>query len=174
MSQLDLARQTSRGKMSGTGEAMNLDAVPHHLHLGVLMAKRQSIVDRFWSKVDRSGGPDACHPWMTYRTPTGYGRFGPTSGKSVRAHRVAWELTHGPIPSGLQVLHRCDNPSCCNVRHLWLGTIAQNVADRDAKGRGVLPPGSSKCPAPRFCVKGPKPHYHARTVAEGSKGEKPW
>ena len=51
-----------------------------------------------------------------------------------RAHRWAWEQAHGPIPDGMQVLHRCDNPPCINVAHLFLGTPADNMADRDAKG----------------------------------------
>ena len=65
------------------------------------------------------------------------GRYGQISsnGKKKRAHRVAWELAYGPIRPGLLVLHRCDVESCVNPAHLWLGTHAENMADRNNKGR---------------------------------------
>lgn len=51
------------------------------------------------------------------------------------SHRVAWTISHGPIPDGLWVLHRCDNPPCCNPAHLFLGTVSDNNKDMCAKGR---------------------------------------
>lgn len=90
-------------------------------------------MNRFWSKVDKSGGPDACWPWTAYRLK-GYGQVW-AGGKMVLAHRLAYELVNGPIPDNLCALHRCDNPPCCNPAHIFLGTQADNMADKTAKGR---------------------------------------
>lgn len=76
-----------------------------------------------------------CLEWTACSTPAGYGNI--RNGASVvLAHRVAWELVNGPIPDGISVLHHCDNPPCCNVDHLFLGTHADNSADMISKGRG--------------------------------------
>ena len=76
----------------------------------------------------------ACIEWTGSRNPKGYGQK-KVGGKTIFAHRWAWEQANGPIPDGLHVLHTCDNPPCVNVDHLFLGTNADNVKDRDAKGR---------------------------------------
>jgi hypothetical protein len=83
---------------------------------------------------------DGCLVWQRGRTRTGYGRL-TADKKRISAHRLAWELAHGPIPDGMCVCHRCDNPACVDADHLFLGTIADNVADMIAKGRAVYPPG---------------------------------
>jgi hypothetical protein len=97
------------------------------------------VAERFWPKVDRSGGPDACWPWTATVRSDGYGMID-VGGKMVGAHRVSWEIANGPIPvggdyHGTCVLHRCDNPLCVNPSHLFLGTNDDNTKDRDAKGR---------------------------------------
>lgn len=88
---------------------------------------------RFDEKVDVRG-PNDCWEWLARKTHQGYGRFN-LRGVNCQANRVAWELEFGAIPEGMHVLHRCDNPSCVNPSHLWLGTNADNVADRVRKGR---------------------------------------
>jgi hypothetical protein len=106
--------------------------------------------ERYESRIDRSGGPEACHEWQqTSRDKNGYGILSwRENGKSVtrRAHRFGWELLHGPIEDGLGVLHTCDNPPCQNPSHWFLGTNADNMADMKAKGRGTGPGSGEKHP----------------------------
>lgn len=90
-------------------------------------------IDRFWSKVDRSGGFDSCWVWRG-RKLRGYGKFDYDS-KTVFAHRFSYEQNFGKAPIGKCVCHSCDNPSCVNPRHLWIGTNQDNVNDKVKKGR---------------------------------------
>ena len=92
-----------------------------------------------------------CYLWTGYRDHQGYGLASVPSGRSAhtRAHRLAWRITYGPIPDGLHVLHRCDNPPCVRPDHLFLGTHAENMQDMVDKGRarnaahpGELNPGA--------------------------------
>lgn len=68
------------------------------------------------------------------RTAKGYARLD-VDGRHHRAHRLAWELINGPIPPGMVICHKCDNPPCIRPSHLWLGTVAENNRDMVAKGR---------------------------------------
>lgn len=101
---------------------------------GLIQTRPPEPVDvRFWMNVDRSE-PEVCWEWRgTSFVGMGYGVF--QAFDEQRAHRVAWVLTHGPIPKGMLVCHRCDNPPCCNPGHLFLGTDGDNMADMVAKGR---------------------------------------
>ena len=93
----------------------------------------------FWEKVDRQTQGD-CWRWKAFRNPMGYGMFGVK--RDVRlAHRIAYELTYGEIPEGMCVLHRCDNPSCVNPSHLYLGTRTDNNRDKLLRGRVYRPVG---------------------------------
>jgi hypothetical protein len=95
---------------------------------------------RFWSRVEVRG-PDDCWPWTAGKDRDGYGviRFDPAvTGKAKRhkkAHRVAFFIEHGrwPEPAGL---HRCGNFDCCNVRHIYEGTIKEAMRLRDERGHG--------------------------------------
>lgn len=95
---------------------------------------------RLWRKVDRSGGPDSCWLWTDRQNVVGYGRMkvgSRTDGsmRGVLAHRLAYSFTYGDIPVGLDVLHQCDAPACCNPAHLRVGTHKDNMDDRGARGR---------------------------------------
>ena len=89
---------------------------------------------RFVSKLSGMDQPSGCWEWTASRRPKGYGQFR-VNRQTPLAHRVAWCLFRGPILNSLCVLHRCDNPPCCNPSHLFLGTVAMNNADMKAKGR---------------------------------------
>lgn len=99
------------------------------------------LEQRFWEKVAKRG-PDECWLWTATFDHHGYGHIR-VDGKSLKAHRVAYELTYGPIPyedlegNRVCVLHRCDTPACINPVRLRLGTAAENMAEMDARGRRV-------------------------------------
>jgi ribosomal protein L40E len=87
--------------------------------------------ERFWSYVDKSGD---CWEWTGCDNGHGYGVFG-VANDSKAAHRVSYEMEHGPIPEGMEVCHHCDNPCCVRPSHLFLGTQADNMRDMYSKGR---------------------------------------
>lgn len=85
------------------------------------------------SRVDKSGGPDACWPWTGLTTAAGYGVV-QVRGQNHYAHRLTLEIETGDL-GDLKACHRCDNPPCCNPSHLFRGTDGDNLADAHAKGR---------------------------------------
>lgn len=110
----------------------------------IQIRRRRSLEERFWSNVNKSEETE-CWEWARTISDRGYGHFriGGLRGITVLAHRVAWELSFGSIPDGLQVLHTCDNRRCVNPVHLWLGTPLDNMRDMIAKGRKVV--GKPQC-----------------------------
>lgn len=98
---------------------------------------------RFWAKVDKSAGPDVCWPWNGARVPAGgYGRF--LADRLIAAHRYCWILHFGPIESSeIDVMHICDNPPCCNPKHLRAVTTRENMEDAYRKRRHAF---GERCP----------------------------
>jgi HNH endonuclease len=136
------------GRALGRSSARGLCNV-HYLRMrtsGELpLLPARSPAERLAAKLVRT--PNGCLEYTGYRRPFGYGQIG-VEGKIVAAHRLAWILVNGPIPNDLWVLHHCDNPPCCQTDqtpgypdgHLFLGTPADNAADRNTKGRnGIMP-----------------------------------
>lgn len=117
---------------TGCGEVLrNRQSIGTH----AMWSKTCTPQMRFWSKVDKSAGPDACWPWTAWCNPRfGYG-MSAYKGESIAASKVAWIFTHGEPAKGEHVCHNCDNPICCNPAHFFLGSHRQNMQDMHLKGR---------------------------------------
>jgi hypothetical protein len=101
---------------------------PKHLFI-------ETLDERFWSKVDIKNEND-CWNWLASTNSDGYGEFRYKNKLEIATHMV-WFLTYGKMPT-LQILHTCDNPSCCNPNHLFEGTNIDNINDRVNKNRSAV------------------------------------
>jgi hypothetical protein len=125
--------------------------------------KVRPLAERFWEKVDTSG--EGCWLWTAAKLPWGYGAFIGLGER--RAHRVAWVLTHGPIPAGVQLRHKvCDNPPCCRPSHMKLGTNNENRQDSVEKGRHARGENSGWGLHPERQTKGEASHHAKLTEAQ--------
>jgi len=95
--------------------------------------KAKPLEQRFLPKVRKPEG-EGCWEWTAYKNKDGYGTIS-SNFRPKMAHRASYEIYHGEIPKGMLVLHRCDNPGCVNPDHLFLGSSADNVADKVTKNR---------------------------------------
>ncbi len=102
------------------------------------MFSEQRFRERFHQKIEKQ---ESCWMWISCLNNWGYGTVS-RRGRTVLAHRVSYEISVGPIPQGLLVLHRCDVPACIRPDHLFLGSAADNSADARKKGRLLLISGS--------------------------------
>lgn len=108
-----------------------LKGEPYHYLNG--HSKKAPVEVRFWKYVNKS---DGCWEWVGNKHQQGYGLMGDSNrGKTLKSHRISWEIHNGPIPEKMCVLHKCDNTSCVNPNHLFLGTQQDNITDMVSKGR---------------------------------------
>lgn len=91
-------------------------------------------IENFLSKFEK-GKKEECWVWKGYKNLQGYGRIGIAPSQCVNAHRFSWTFYIGPIPKGMFVCHKCDNPSCVNPNHLFIGTRQDNTNDMMVKKR---------------------------------------
>ena len=130
-------------------ESLGISATSHNIrddkytNAVTVVSYSDSDRARFWAKVTKTR---TCWLWTSTKLPSGYGQMsiGPRGSSPHYAHRIAWALSHGPIPDGQHVLHSCDVPSCVNSAHLFLGTHRLNMEDAARKERLRVPRPSAR------------------------------
>lgn len=118
----------------------------------------KNIEHKFMTKIAAASAED-CWLWLGYRDKRGRGIMR-AFGKPMYASRVSYILTHGSIPEGLYVLHKCDNPSCVNPNHLFLGSQQDNMQDMANKKRSTLGDRNPTRLYPERVPRGEKHHWH--------------
>ncbi|HWP38972.1 MAG TPA: HNH endonuclease signature motif containing protein [Gemmatimonadales bacterium] len=124
------ALNNSRGPSSGDARRL-ADFLAHAEEPAKGKARGRTNAQRFWEKVAKTPG---CWFWTGSHNRFGYGHFA-WRGWVLKAHRVAYALTHGVPPQGLLVCHTCDCRPCVNPAHLWIATNEENLRDMVKKGR---------------------------------------
>ncbi len=139
---------------------------PHCSNMG-----RRNTEETFWERVNKDGPVPshqphlgACWLWTDRCSPRGYGEF-VVAGRTMRAHRYSYERAYGAIPPHLIVCHHCDVPGCVRPSHLFLGTHADNAADRSRKGRTAQGDRNGLRLHPECAARGEK-HHLAKLSAQ--------
>jgi hypothetical protein len=125
----------------------------------------------FWDRVDKSGGEDACWPWMAGRSAQRYGQV-TINGNKILAHRYAYAEAYGPIPADKDLLHSCDNPPCCNPRHLRIGTAKDNAKDMIDRGRIAYGSRHGQCRFTDEAIRTIRDAYHNKGLSQGAISRK--
>lgn len=133
---IDVDRKHKQQPPKDIDQIKNIDQVKIILEENNIKIKGVEIFHRFWSKIYIKDNKEECWNW-TAGTSNGYGQFRVYE-EMVRSHRIAYMLTKGNIPEGLQVQHICNNPGCCNPNHLELGDNSKNQQYRSKCGRFVI------------------------------------
>ena len=123
------------------------------------MGRIKQTFESFIEREPMSG----CWIWTGMANEAGYGRYRPDGRKKVFAHRAAFEMHKGAIPDGAMVCHVCDNPACVNPDHLYLGSAADNMRDKVARGRS-----RNQNSVKTHCIRGHK------LTPENTYGDKRW
>ena len=135
--------------------------------MGLRGPKTRPFQERFWEKVDKTG---SCWVWKACRHDAGYGYFSVSRSRARTTHRISWELAFGPIPDGMDVLHKCNVKVCVNPDHLYLGTDLENSRDAVADGLILFGENSHRAKLTAEQVRTIRTRYNTENISQEALG----